>query len=102
MSDPVAEAAAQLAAQQSEPSLITEIKEGMHELAEKVEHLIHPESTEGPNAADTLPAGGATDAGTGEHPHTTILRRLTATLRRKFNVFDGELEAILKDAESHL
>lgn len=79
MSDPVAEAAAQLAAQQNEPSLITEIKEGMHDLAEKVEHLIHPEagtaaageqsgtlhsgsvSNEAPNVvAGTPPVGDAT------------------------------------------
>lgn len=44
MTDPVAEAAANLAKQHSEPGLIEEIKEGMHELAEKVEHLIHPEA----------------------------------------------------------
>lgn len=42
MTDPVAEAAAQIAAKES-PSLIDEIKEGMHELAEKVEHILHPE-----------------------------------------------------------
>jgi hypothetical protein len=39
---------------------------------------------------------------TTEHPHTTILRHMTQTLRRKWNMFDGELEAIIKDAESHL
>jgi len=37
-----------------------------------------------------------------EHPHITLLRRMTETLRRKWNVFDSELEAILKDAENHL
>lgn len=45
MTDPVAEAAANLAKQHAEPTLIEEIKEGMHELAEKVEHLIHPETS---------------------------------------------------------
>lgn len=49
MTDPIAEAAANLAKQHSEPSLIEEIKEGMHDLAEKVEHLIHPETL--PNVA---------------------------------------------------
>lgn len=42
MTDPVAEAAANLAKQHAEPGLIEEIKDGMHDLAEKVEHLIHP------------------------------------------------------------
>lgn len=46
MTDPVAEAAAQIAAKES-PSLIDEIKEGMHELAEKVEHVLHPEASPG-------------------------------------------------------
>ncbi|WP_433705812.1 hypothetical protein [Paraburkholderia sacchari] len=50
----------------------------------------------------TSAASQAAVAAPGEHPHTAILRSLTTTLRRKFNVFDGELEALLKDAESHL
>ncbi|CAG4900668.1 hypothetical protein [Paraburkholderia saeva] len=155
MTDPVAEAAAQLAATPSstEPSLIDEIKAGIHTLEEKAEHLIHPQSAEvaqvgesaqsaeenvlieksttatqstgnlssedaaeqGNVAASSLTSGIATtvDASSSEtgsvsallpaeHPHTTILRRLTTTLRRKWNMFDGELEAIIKDAESHL
>lgn len=58
--------------------------------------------------SEQLTDGSATDAsGSGqptsaEHPHTTILRNLTTTLRRKFNVFDSEMETLLKDAESHL
>ena len=64
MTDPVAEAAAKIAADASpsstEPSLIDEIKEGMHELAEKVEHLIHPDAPV-PNE----PAAGAEQASSG-------------------------------------
>ena len=148
MSDPVAQAAAQIAADaapsSTEPSIIDEIKQGIHTLEEKVEHFIHPDSAAAsgeaqatgesgnaaggvseagqlaaltsaalaptlasgdlPNAAATPPAGAVTPApeSDGEHPHTTILRNLTTTLRRKFNVFDSELETLLKDAESHL
>lgn len=50
MSDPVAQAAAQIAADaapsSTEPSIIDEIKQGIHTLEEKVEHFIHPESAE--------------------------------------------------------
>lgn len=154
MTDPVAEAAAQLAAT---PNLIDEIKEGIHTLEEKVEHFIHPDAPAAtqagdagtadlPNAAPTPLAGAATDAstlerddlpnagasragsssengaassaqnasaaadtaanasnaGANEHSHTSLLRGLVAMLRRKWNVFDSELEALLKDAESHL
>lgn len=34
--------------------------------------------------------------------HHRLLSSLVTTLRRKWNLFDGELEAILKEAESHL
>jgi hypothetical protein len=144
MSDPIAQAAAQIDAAPSstEPSILTEIVGEFKALGEKVEHLIHPEPVQEGGAAAagesssasqpaaiepkvsqesmTLTDGGASDAGSNtsnssisedgsteqelgdEHPHTGILRRLTETLRRKFNVFDGELEALLKDAESHL
>lgn len=51
MSDPVAQAAAQIASDaapsSTEPSIIDEIKEGVHDLAEKVDHLIHPQAQEG-------------------------------------------------------
>jgi hypothetical protein len=181
MTDPVAQAAAQIEADSqgntnTNPSILTEIVDEFKHLGEKIEHMIHPETTTpggqsaapssnsqtidasatgtvaaaasasgepgnasasaeasatvaainhtpgitttivldpnappldmtgagiAPNAASTPPAGAATDAGIAEHPHTAILRRLTTTLRRKWNVFDGELELILKDAESH-
>lgn len=145
MTDPVAEAAAQLAAAPSstEPSLIDEIKEGIHTLEEKVEHFIHPDApavaqageqpslpasgdagtADLPNAAASLaasPSGNAasssaqnalpavdteanaSNAGANEHLHTSLLRGLVGMLRRKWNVFDAELEALLKDAESRL
>jgi hypothetical protein len=58
MTDPVAEAAAKIEAEQNtaEPSILERLEEGVHDLAEKVEHLIHPDaapiSTEPvPNAA---------------------------------------------------
>lgn len=55
-------------------------------------------SSDAPSSESNRGSAGDTT----EHPHTSILRRMTETLRRKWNVFDGELEAILKDAESHL
>lgn len=57
MSDPVAEAAAALAKQQSEPSLLDKAMDTIHDLEAKVEHLIHPESV--PNVT---PGSPATDA----------------------------------------
>ncbi len=44
MSDPVAEAAAALAKQQSEPSMLEKAMDTIHDLEAKVEHLIHHES----------------------------------------------------------
>jgi hypothetical protein len=69
MTDPVAEAAEKIEAEQktAEPTILERLEEGVHDLAEKVEHLIHPDaapiSTEPvPNAAPTEPAGAATPA----------------------------------------
>lgn len=79
MSDPVAEAAAQLAAQSAEPSLLEKAMGTIHDLEAKVEHLIHPDTpgnepavaaesatapaiAEIPNDATTPPAGDATGA----------------------------------------
>lgn len=89
MTDPVAEAAAQIAAQQApeQTGIVGALVEGMHKLEEKVEHLLHPgtpgnepavaaESAtapatgELPNGAATPPDGAATLASTeGEHPN---------------------------------
>jgi hypothetical protein len=89
MSDPVAEAAAQLAAQKAaEPSLLEKALDTIHELEAKVEHLIHPDApgnvpavaevsatapvtAELPNVvAGTPPAGAAMPASTeGELPN---------------------------------
>lgn len=44
MSDPVAEAAAQLAAQLAEPNLLEKAMGTIHDLEAKVEHLIHPDT----------------------------------------------------------
>lgn len=85
MSDPVAEAAAQLAAQSADPSLLEKAMGTIHDLEAKVEHLIHPDAlgkepavaaesatapaiAEVPNDATTLPAGDAT-AAAGELPN---------------------------------
>ncbi|MFK4444651.1 hypothetical protein ABH944_004845 [Caballeronia udeis] len=68
MSDPVAEAAAALAARQAEPSLIDEIKDGMHDLAEKVEHLIHPEADAGNAGSPVAETTSATGAITSAQP----------------------------------
>jgi hypothetical protein len=54
MSDPVAEAAAALAKQQNEPSLLDKAMDTIHDLEAKVEHLIHPESV--PNVTPESPA----------------------------------------------
>jgi hypothetical protein len=54
MSDPVAEAAANLAKQQAEPSLLDKAMDTIHDLEAKVEHLIHPESV--PNVTPGSPA----------------------------------------------
>jgi len=121
MSDPIAEAAAQLDAAPSstEPQQpAPEVAQAGEPSMESISALENGASDAGSMSAanstgNTLSSGespnGATPAvsepapaSTGEHPHTSILRRLTETLRRKWNVFDGELEAILKDAESHL
>jgi hypothetical protein len=105
MSDPIAEAAANL--NDAAPSS-TEPQQSAPEVAPAGEPSSSPSSGEagagevGNADASTSLAGAARDASIAEHPHTTILRRLTETLRRKWNVFDGELEAILKDAESRL
>jgi hypothetical protein len=44
MTDPVAEAAAQLAAQQAEPTMLEKAMDTIHDLEAKVEHLIHPDA----------------------------------------------------------
>jgi hypothetical protein len=44
MSDPVAEAAAQLVQQPAEPTLLETAMNTIHDLEAKVEHLIHPEA----------------------------------------------------------
>lgn len=58
------------------------------------------------SAQNALPAvdteANASNAGANEHPHTSLLRGLVSTMRRKWNVFDAEIEALLKDAENHL
>lgn len=63
-----------------------------------------PASGESGSASNASNENSASDAGqnTAEHPHTSLLRRMTETLRRKWNVFDSEIEAILKDAEGVL
>lgn len=61
-----------------------------------------PDASKETSDASATSSSPASEVVWTEHPHTTILRTLTTTLRRKFNLFDGELEAILKDAESHL
>jgi hypothetical protein len=122
MSDPVAEAAANLndaAPSSTEPVVAQEVgtpavgeisagsaaaapvdTSAMTSVADVAsgETQAAAELSNAASPADSAPA----QESTGEHPHTSILRRLTETLRRKWNVFDGELEAILKDAESHL
>ena len=54
MTDPVAEAAAKIAAQAAEPSLLDKAMDTIHDLEAKVEHLIHPESV--PNVTPGSPA----------------------------------------------
>jgi hypothetical protein len=54
MTDPVAEAAAKIAAQAAEPSLLDKAMDTIHDLEAKVEHLIHPESV--PNVTPESPA----------------------------------------------
>jgi hypothetical protein len=46
MTDPVAEAAAKIEAEQktAEPTILERLEEGVHDLAEKVEHLMHPDA----------------------------------------------------------
>jgi hypothetical protein len=44
MTDPVAEAAAQLAAQAAEPTMLERAMDTIHDLEAKVEHLIHPDA----------------------------------------------------------
>jgi len=56
MTDPVAEAAAQIAAQQAEPSMLEKAMDTIHELEAKVEHLIHPED-EAPNVLPASTSG---------------------------------------------
>lgn len=57
MTDPVAEAAAALAKQQAEPSLLEKAMDTIHDLEAKVEHLIHPEAAETvPNVTPGSPA----------------------------------------------
>jgi hypothetical protein len=53
MTDPVAEAAANLAKQQAEPSLLDKAMDTIHDLEAKVEHLIHPETP--PNVEPVAP-----------------------------------------------
>jgi hypothetical protein len=61
MTDPVAEAAAQIAAQAEPTGLVSELAAGLHKLEETVEHFIHPEATH--DAAGATPmAAGSTDA----------------------------------------
>ena len=60
MTDPIAEAAANLNAQPAtDPSLFEEIKDTIHDLEEKVEHLIHPEATHVAAEPTPVAAGGA-------------------------------------------
>lgn len=59
MTDPIAEAAAKIAAQQAEPSMLEKAMDTIHDLEAKVEHLIHPE-TEAPKVeapGEALPSG---------------------------------------------
>lgn len=137
MSDPIAEAAANLndaAPSSTEPVVVQAAAELPNDAATPPAGAATPASTGNVlvNAAPVVDApnvgasgvteqaapvaeqsaqqpGGSAMAASGaeqpifaEHPHTSILRRLTETLRRKWNVFDGELEAILRDAESRL
>jgi len=62
MTDPVAEAAAQIAAQQAEPSLLEKAIDTIHDLEAKVEHLIHPEVANDAAATTPVAAGGAESA----------------------------------------
>jgi hypothetical protein len=104
MSDPIAEAAANLndAAPSSTEPTVEIVGNGVQDDTEALQAKVNAAQANGETiiglGADSSPA----QESTAEHPHTSILRRLTETLRRKWNVFDGELEAILKDAESHL
>jgi hypothetical protein len=125
MSDPIAEAAANLndaAPSSTEPVVAQEVgtatpgeslspSEGSQSgsdsketpsssMSQSSEDASQESAKEG--AGELVNAAAPAQESTGEHPHTSILRRLTETLRRKWNVFDGEIEAILKDAESRL
>ncbi|KAE8757325.1 hypothetical protein FSO04_24195 [Paraburkholderia madseniana] len=62
MSDPVAEAAAQLAAQQAEPTMLEKAMDTIHELEAKVEYLIHPDA----EAGAAMPGESMTNAPTAE------------------------------------
>lgn len=67
MTDPIAEAAAQLnqpqdaAPSSTEPSLLEKAMETIHELEEKVEHLIHPEAVEPQSAAGESSSASTVD-----------------------------------------
>ncbi|MFM0013708.1 hypothetical protein [Paraburkholderia sediminicola] len=68
MSDPVAQAAAQIAAdaaQSTEPSILSEIVGEFKALGEKVEHLIHPDA---PGNAPAVAEGSATGVATTDAP----------------------------------
>lgn len=81
MSDPVAEAAAQLAAannpQVAEPSLLEKAMDTIHELESKVEHLIHPNAEAGGAApGESVIAPGAD--GSSQQPESPISNSATA------------------------
>jgi hypothetical protein len=111
--------------------ILGEIKEGIHELEQKVENFIHPGAEGGAAAAgetaavQTTGSGApsvepsstlvnANDAGNSQAPtsgspgsgdeqqHTTILRKIVGILRRDYNILGGELESWVKTAEQNL